>query len=172
MKKGQTEIVSFVLLFMVGVMLFVVAVTWGRGMVEQNVDTSKIVASEKFMDDLNSAVESTLRQGGKQTVEYRLGELITFNDDENSITMSMQSTSNVPNNWVNISRPDSVGIIRERIQDGVFSIQLIYPANNEFFIDLFTEGPVESTPQFIAVERDSSYIENNQTKVRIKITLQ
>ena len=80
MKKGQSEVVTFVLLFLIGLVLFMGAVAWSTGLFQQNVDIGKVTTAENFMYDLDSSIQSVIRHGGNQGIRYGIDGTIEIKD--------------------------------------------------------------------------------------------
>ena len=160
--KAQAEIVTFVLLFLVGVTIFVAATTWGKSISDKNLDVAKITASETFMKKLDSAVQSVVKFGGSQTINYNLNSPIELTDSglDDSVKILLPITTDIiPNYRVPISSPGAAGLIEEWRDNSNFRIELKYPlqVSTAFAIDLFTEGSKAATPRQIVVDKNSTY---------------
>ncbi|MFQ6056854.1 MAG: hypothetical protein ACE5J3_12835, partial [Methanosarcinales archaeon] len=58
--KGQSEIIVFILLFLIGFILFSSSVLWSRGIFQRNVDIGKINAAENFMKNLDEKIKNII----------------------------------------------------------------------------------------------------------------
>ena len=50
--KGQSEVVTFILLFLVGLALFMASIAWSSGLFQQNVDIGRVATAENFIFEL------------------------------------------------------------------------------------------------------------------------
>jgi len=163
--RAQSEIIVFVLLFLIGVILFVSAVVWSSDMFERNVDITNVAAAEDFMRDLDDSIKSVVRFGGSKSINYPLAGTIEL-VDENTLEIKLPISAGLPDYWINLTSDSSY--IREIQERDLFRIQLIYPGQ-EPDVELFTEGPRLSSPNSIRIEEYSSEVDEFVT-VRIKIT--
>jgi len=177
--KAQSEMVTFVLLFVIGILIFIAAIVWGRGVTEQNIDTAKIVSAERFMKSFNEQVESIVRSGGSQTISYPLNMEFRFVESGISDVLEIRDEivgGVVPDNPIDITSPGSLGTIREWMDGPLFRIQLTYPLQDSTAIDFFTEGSITGTPKRITIEKNSTFSMQVGGKeyevVRLKITMQ
>jgi len=164
--KGQTEIIIFILLFIIGISLFTSATIWGKAIFQQNIDLAKISTSENFLKDLNNNILNLVKFGGSREMDYNLdGTIELFNDKtiEIKTTVSLE----LPRNWVNLTS-DSF-YIQERLDGNIFRIQLIYP-QKDYKIELFTEGPKLAQPDTVKIERNSTNLSSVPPVIKIKIT--
>ena len=74
--KGQAEIIIFLLLFIIGVLLFASATVWSRGIFQENVDFTMLESAERFMKDLDSRISDVIKFGGMQEIDYGIGGTI------------------------------------------------------------------------------------------------
>ena len=175
MRKGQSEIVSFVLLFLIGVALFLAAITWGRGSFDRNVDIARISATENFMKELDNSIQSVAKFGGEKIIDYKSDGRIILNDIDAEDTVEIRSEieGELPRYWINLTTPDSYSLIREKLEGTIFIVQLSYPNKQNYGIDLFTEGPRETIPQIITIEKNSTYTDTFGTTImKIELTFE
>ena len=174
MKKGQSEVVTFVLLFLIGLVLFMGAVAWSTGLFQQNVDIGKVTTAENFMYELDSSIQSVIRHGGNQAINYRIDGTIEIRDVgyEDYIEVKMPVTIDLPRYWINITRADSAGSIREILEGTDLRIQLSYPEKDDYIIDLYTEGAKVAQPDQIFVEKTGTAEDQGKTIISIKVTFQ
>jgi hypothetical protein len=144
--KGQSEIIVFVLLFLIGVILFVSAVAWSSGIFEKNADMLRVTASEKLIQDLDNSIKDVIKFGGSKIIDYTIDGTIEL-VDEKTIEMKVPASIELPDYWINITSGSSY--IRERLDGNLLRIQLIYEN-----IELYTEGPRLSKPDSIKIEKD------------------
>jgi len=154
--KGQSEIIIFVLLFLIGVILFVSAMLWSSEIFERNADMLRVTVSEKLMQDLDESIKDVIKFGGSKIIDYNIDGTIEMLD-EKTIEMKVSASIELPDYWINISSDSSY--IREKLEGNLLRIQLIYQD-----IELYTEGPRLSKPESIKIEKD--------LVGRIKITFQ
>lgn len=166
--RGQTEILVFVLLFLLSIGLFTVAVFWSKDIFQQNVDMSKVSAAEKFMKDMDYNIKSLIKLGGYEEIDYKVdGPIILVDNNTIEVRAIVPSEISLSRYWNNISSDSSY--IREMLDGDVFRIQLIYP-ENEYKIEFFTDGPTLAKPKIVRVEKNSTYIENNKLTIKIRVT--
>lgn len=165
--KGQAETISFVLLFLIGVILFISAVMWSRGIFEQNLGITRVTLIESFMDELNGKIESVIKFRGEENIDYNLDSIIEI-VNENTIEVRTSANVNLPQYWINVSEDP---YIREKLEGNVFRIQLIY-LEKDFVIKLFTRGPKLATPRNIKIERGEDSKENGKNVIRIELTFE
>lgn len=176
MRKGQSEIVTFVLLFLIGVSLFLSAVVWGRSSMERNADIARIAATESFMKELDNDIQSVAKFGGEMIINYKSDGTILLNDigSQDTVEIRTEVAGELPKYWVNLTSQESFSLIREKLEGNMFIIQLSYPNKITYGIDLFTQGPYEASPQMVAIEKNSTYIDpaSGKTMMKIEITFQ
>ena len=168
--KGQSEILIFVLLFIIGIALFTSATIWSKSIFQQNIDVARIESSEKFMKDLNENILNIIKFGGSQEMEYNLDGTIELNTTSND-TIEIKTppvTIPLPASWVNISSDGSY--IREKLEGGVFRIQAIYNNTKDYKVEFLTEGPTLARPKYIFIERNKTYSVSGLTVIKIKVT--
>jgi len=166
--KAESEILVFILLFLLSIGLFTIAVFWSKDIFQQNVDMTKVSTAEKFMKDIDHAIKSLIKFGGYEEIDYEVDGPITLIDNETiEVRTVVISEISLSRYWNNISSDSSY--IREMLDGDVFRIQLIYPENG-YKIDFFTEGPTLAKPKLVRVEKNSTTIENNKATIQIRIT--
>jgi hypothetical protein len=165
--KGQSEILVFVLLFIISIFLFVSATLWSKNIFQQNVDVARIENTEKFMRDLNENIQSIIKFGGSKEIRYNIDGTIGLVDSE-TIEVKIPVTIPLPKDWINISSDNSY-YIRERLEGDILRIQLKYP-ENDYKVELFTDGTTLSNPSYVYVERNQT-TNVGKTVIKIKITL-
>ncbi|MFH1229418.1 MAG: hypothetical protein V1678_03275 [Candidatus Aenigmatarchaeota archaeon] len=163
---GQSEIMVFVLLLVIGVSLFTSATIWSRDIFQQNVDVARVESAEKFMKDLNEDIQSIVKFGGSRELRYGLEGTIRIADSQ-TIEVGVPVTIPLTNSWVTISSDDSY-YIRERLEGDFFKLQLNY-TSQDYRIEFFTDGPTLSTPSIVKVERNQT-TSTGQTVIKIKVT--
>lgn len=163
--KGQTEIIVFVLLFIVGVTLFMSAIVWGRGLVEKNSDIAKLNSAEAFMKNLDLKIQSVISFGGTDSIVYNIDAPIEL-VSSNSIEIKSELSVNIPSDWTIIKQNGA--LIQERMERNIFRIRLYYPESN-YKVELYTDGPRIANPNQILIEKTTSITPDT---IRIKITFQ
>ena len=164
--KGQTEIITFILLFVISVALFTSSTMWAKGIFQQNVDVAKISASESFLKELNENILNLVKYGGSREMDYNLDSTIELLNDK-TIEIKTTVSLELPKNWFNLTSDTSY--IQERLDGNTFRIQLIYPPK-DYKIELFTEGSRLAQPDTVKIERNSTNVVVAPPVIKIKIT--
>lgn len=185
--KGQSEVMIFVLLFAIGLMIFIIAIFWGWGIFQQNMDIGKVAAAENFMRKLNDEISNLIKYGGSTSLDYNLDGTIELISDD---TIEFKTTVNLelPTYWINLTPTDMSSFenkyveglpsIREMLDGNLFKIRLTYPPREyyseglkigELKVELFTEGPRVAMPDVIKIEKNSTHSYNDFVVTKIKI---
>lgn len=164
--KGQSEILVFVLLFIISIALFASATLWSKNIFQQNVDVARMESAEKFMRDLNENIQSIIKFGGSNEIRYPLDGTIELVDSK-TIEVKIPITIPLPENWVNITS-DNYYYIQEKLEGKTLRLQLVYP-QSDYIVELFTEGSAISNPSYIYAERNQT-TSTGLTVIKIKIT--
>ena len=162
--KGQSELIIFILLFIISIFLFISATIWSRSIFQQNVDVAKIEAAEKFMKDLDKDISNLIKFGGSKEIKYDIDGTIELVDEE-TIGVKIPVSLALSTNWINIS---DTSYIQERKEGDVLVLQLIYP-QKDYKIEFFTEGPQLAQPKYVRIEKNSTVF-NSIIVIKIKIT--
>lgn len=166
--KAQSEILVFILLFLLSIVLFTVAVYWSRDAFQQNVDITRVSSAEGFMKEMNYDIKSLLKYGGHKEIEYNVDGPITLLGSQTiEVRTVVTSGISLPTSWNNISSDFSY--IRETLDGDVFRIQLIFPGDN-YNVVFFTDGPTLAKPKKVVIEENSSDVENGEATIKIRIT--
>lgn len=166
--KGQSEILVFVILFLLGISLFIIAILWGKDIFQQNVDMSKSSSAEIFVKDLDYNIKSLIKYGGHEEITYRVdGPITLIGNNTIEVRTVVPSGISLPKQWKNITSDYSY--IREMVDGDVFRVQLTYP-EDEYKVVFFTDGPVLSKPKTVKIENNYSSFENNKATIKIRIT--
>lgn len=167
--KAQSEILVFMLLFLLSIMLFTISVYWGKDIFQRNVDMAKVSSAEKFMKETDYSIKSLVKSEGYQEIDYNVDGPIRLLDDKTvEVRTVITSDISIPTEWNNISSDSSY--ISERLDGDVFRVQLTYPETETYRIKLFTDGSNLSNPQKIRLEKNSTYYENGKLTIKIRIT--
>lgn len=164
--KGQSEILVFVLLFIISIALFVSATLWSKNIFQQNVDVARMENAEKFMRDLNENIQSIIKFGGSKEIRYSLDGTIELVDSK-TIEVKVPITIPLPKDWVNITYDNSY-YIQEKLEGETLRLQLIY-LQSDYRVELFTEGSRISNPSYVYAERNQT-TNVGLTVIKIKIT--
>lgn len=131
--KGQTEIVSTVLFFLIAIMLLFSVFVWGNSVIGGNSDEARLFASEQFMRNINDKIQNIAKNGGIETLRIQPGASIMIAEGS-IIEYSLQGKADMPQGWfyiygnespeVGIFEPSSV--IREKKENDRIKIQLYY----------------------------------------------
>jgi len=151
--KGQSEIIVFILLFMIGTVLFISAVAWSRGMFSTQADAGNLVAIESFIGTLDDKIQNLIEYGGQEEIDYPLNAAIKLT---NSTQVEIYSKLDVavPAYWVDI-RKTEISTIQERYGGDIFYIRLNY--HPELYdLKLVTKGFTQAVPKRIILEKDDS----------------
>jgi len=166
--KGQSEIIVFILLFVIGVSLFLSAVVWSRGIFEKNSDVTKLNSIETFMSNLDDKIQGVIKFGGKDSINYNLDATIEL-VDSGTIEISTPLSVNIPETWVKLKEDGS--IIRERMEGDILKVQLQYLPDS-YAVHLYTDGPIIATPRTVFIEKGSSFESEGRTYIRVKVTFE
>ena len=166
--RAQSELLVFVLLFLLSVGLFTIAVLWGKDIFQKNVDMTKVSSAEKFMRDVDYSVKSLIKSEGYQEIDYIVDGPITLlgNETIEARTIIVSDIS-LPTDWINISSGSSY--ISEKLDGDVLRVQLVYPERESYRVEFFTEGSTLSKPRTVRLEKNSTYYEGNKLTIRIRI---
>lgn len=164
--KGQAEIIIFLLLFIIGVLLFASATVWSRGIFQENVDFTMLESAERFMKDLDSRISDVIKFGGMQEIDYGIGGTIEI-DYPQAIEVRVPLTMQLQNDWVNISEGDSY--IMEKKDGTDLVLRLVYPGTNDYDIVFTTNGSSLAQPDYIRIEKNSTNFDTASV-IEIKIT--
>lgn len=164
--KGQSEVIVFVLLFLIGVTLFLSSVLWSQGIFNRSSDMAKLNNAENFMVNLDNKIQNVVKFGGQDSIDYGIQATIELVSPD-MIEIQAPITVKIPVDWVNIS--EKYSIISERLDGNILRLRLQYPTNS-YSIYLYTEGPRIATPKTVYVEKVSTYKENNVEYIKVKIT--
>ncbi|MHA1874693.1 MAG: hypothetical protein ACTSVB_11325 [Candidatus Heimdallarchaeaceae archaeon] len=166
--KGQAEIVVFILLFVIGLSLFIISTFWSRNIFKQNTDLAKIELARKTLIDLDKNIKDLIKFGGSRNIDYNLDGTIELIDDpeHNKIEIKTEVSINLPEKWVNLTTDSSY--IREKLEGNILRIQLIYPESS-YKVEFFTEGPKLAKPETIRIEKNSTYVVDSTTVIKIKV---
>ena len=166
--KAQSEILVFILLFLLSIVLFTVAVYWSRDAFQQNVDITRVSSAEGFMKEMNYDIKSLLKYGGHKEIEYNVYGPITLLDSQTiEVRTVVTSGISLPTSWNNISSDYSY--ISEVLDGDVFRIRLVFPQDN-YKVEFFTDGPTLAKPKKVVIEENSSNVENGEATIKIRIT--
>jgi len=166
--KAQSEILVFILLFLLSIVLFTVAVYWSRGAFQQNVDITRVSSAEGFMKEMNYDIKSLMKYGGNKKIDYNVDGPITLLDDQTiEVRTVVTSGISLPTSWNNISSDYS--FISEVLDGDVFRIRLVFP-KDDYNVEFFTDGPTLAKPKKVVIEENSTDIENGKATIKIRIT--
>ena len=166
--RAQSELLVFVLLFLLSVGLFTVAVLWGKDIFQKNIDMTRVSSAEKFMRDVDNSVKSLIKSEGYQEVDYIVdGPLTLLNNETIETRTVIVSDISLPTDWTNISSGSSY--ISEKLDGDVLRVQLVYPERESYRVEFFTEGSTLSKPRTVRLEKNSTYYEGSKLTIRIRI---
>jgi len=166
--KAQTELLIFILMFLLSISMFVISVTWSRDVFQQNVGMTEVSLAEKFMKELDYNIKSIIEYGGYKDIDYNIDGPISLMDNKTlEVRVVVPSVVSVSKDWNTISSEKSY--IREMLDGDVFRIQLNYP-DSDYKIILFTDGPSLARPERLRIEKNSTYVDNDLTTIKIRIT--
>lgn len=166
--KGQTKIIVFLILFFISIVLFSSTNLWGKGIIQQNIDLVKIQNTEKFIKDLDESIISLVNYDGTRKLDYNFDSPVQLLGS-NIIEISFPSSVNIPAYWVNVTYGDR-SYIREKMEGNYYRIQLVYPTNNDYRIELFSNGSTTSTPQHILLIKNDTYNFEGQTAIMLQVS--
>jgi hypothetical protein len=166
--KAQSEILVFILLFLLSISLFITAIFWSKDTFQKNVDTAKVSSAEKLAKELDSGIKNIIKFDGYEEIDYIVdGPIILINENTIEVRAVISSDISIPKYWSNISSDASY--IREMLDGDIFRIQIIYPESYQKVI-LFTEGPTLAKPKSVKIEKNYTSIENGKPSIKIRIT--
>lgn len=112
MTKGQSQVVSAVLLGGILVVGISSAYTWAVPVLQKNQDTDQLRSSLESMQELQQAVERVSTRGGSETVSLQLsGGLLSVDPSTNSVNYTIGSrAAYVATEWVPLNENDMLGI--------------------------------------------------------------
>lgn len=167
--RAQSEILVFILLFLLSISLFTIAVFWGKDIFQKNIDMTRVSTSENFMKEMDNSVKSLIKSDGRQEIDYKVDGLLKIIDNRTIETRTViTSDISLPSEWVNIS--SGASYISEKLDGDVFRVQLTYAESESYRIELFTEGPILSRPEIVRVEKNATHYENGKLTIKIKVT--
>ena len=164
--KGQSEVIVFVLLFLIGVTLFLSSVIWSQGIFNRNSDMAKLNNVENFMVNLDNKIQNIVKLGGQDSIDYGIQATIQLTSP-NTIEIQSPLTVKIPADWVVI--PSKYSNITEKLDGNLLRLRLQYPTDS-YAIYLYTDGPTLATPQKVYIEKVSTYTQNNIEYIKVKIT--
>jgi len=120
MTKGQSQVVSAVLLGGILVVGISSAYTWAVPVLEKNQDTDQLQSSLESMRELQQAVDRVSTRGGSETVELQLsGGLLATDPATNTVNYTIGSQSAyVATDWVPLNENDMLGVGLVNNSDG------------------------------------------------------
>ena len=166
--KGQAKVVVFLILFFISLVLFSSANLWGRGIIQQNIDTVNIENAEKFMINLDNEIKSLIEYGGNRMIDYNFNAQIELKGT-NVIEITFPSSINIPGDWINLTYGET-SYIQEKYTGSDFLIRLVYPQRNDYIISFFIEGSPFTIPQHIKLEKNQSTNYGDTAVILIEIS--
>ncbi|MDD5416706.1 MAG: hypothetical protein PHU12_01895 [Candidatus Aenigmarchaeota archaeon] len=163
--KGQSEIIVYILLFLIGLSLFMASVVWSRGIFDRNSDMAKLSEVESFMTGLDNKIQNVIKFGGQDSIDFRIRGTIELNEPD-TIEIRSPLTVQIPEE-VNIT--SSYATITERLEGNLLRVKLTYPVK-EYGVDFYTEGPTIATPQKVLIEKGDTYESGGILYIKVKIT--
>lgn len=171
--KAQTEIIAFVLIFMVSVALIFSAIMWGKPLFEKNIETSSLESAEQFMKELDNKIQSIASKGGKERMDFNLKGTLKLIEGKEAVPddiLEFEAKTNLklPEKWILLNTAneskvgkatDTTSIIREIKLEDVLKIQLFYRLRENYIIDLYVEGN-SITSTSVTIEKTGSSVES------------
>jgi hypothetical protein len=166
--KGQSEILVFVLLFLLSIGLFITAIFWSKGIVQNSVEMAKVSSAERNAKDISESIDSIVKFDGYDEVDYSSdGPIVLLNDNTLELRTTVTTDLSLPKSWTTIASEGS--IIREMLEADILRIQLNYPETDKKIV-LFTDGPTLAKPNIIRIEKNATLVENGKQTIKIRIT--
>jgi hypothetical protein len=166
--KAQSEILVFILLFLLSIVLFTITVYWSRDAFQQNVDITRVSSAERFMKEMNYDIKSLMKYGGHKEIDYNVDGPIKLVDNHTiEVKTVVTSDISLPTSWNNISSDYSY--ISEVLDGDVFRVRLVFP-EDDYSVEFFTDGPTLAKPKRVVIEENSTDIENGKATIKIRIT--
>ena len=174
--KGQSQIISFILLFAIGTGLLASAVLWSNQAFKTNKDYMDIESAENMMSDLESKIESVAEYGGMEKEDITVDGTVELKEkcfkNYTCLEYKTETSVEIPNYWVYLENDTSV--IRERRIGTRLQIQLFYPYNETNFgygIEMLSgENRIGSIGSIIEIQKSGTYYQNNMPIIKIKLT--
>ena len=163
--KAQAEIIVFILLLVIGLILFSSATIWSRGIFQENADFSKMEMAEKFMKDLDGGVSSVIKFSGVKEIDFTIDGTIEILGPK-TIEVRTPISLDLQQNWINISEKGSY--IMERKESNDLVLRLVYP-DTAYKVFFFTDDSSLTQPDYIRIEKDSTSTDT-VTVIKIKIS--
>lgn len=195
--KGQTEVVSAILLTGIMVSLVVATYFWGLPIIQKQKDRSRLDTMESFMKNLNSAIKEVANEGGRRKLSREIpGELrfVSKGGDpfEDNITLTFQSQGSLiatnetihlvgdDRTQVPVSGESGVLTVRSEPLDGQYEITMnlryrnLTSGDKVYRIDLNNVGrsSISDREVTITIERGSASPSGNFYPNRINIRFQ
>lgn len=104
-KKGQTQLITAVLLTGIMITLVVMAYIWGIPLIEKQKDNVKINNMEDFFLELNNKIQSVAKNGGKEKIKnFKLSGTMKFikNGFNDNISAEFETTAKILATGINI----------------------------------------------------------------------
>jgi hypothetical protein len=166
--KAQSEILVFILLFLLSIVLFTITIYWSRDAFQKNVDITRVSSAEGFMKEINYDIKSLMKYGGHKEIDYKVDGPVTLLDNQTiEVRTVVTSGISLPTSWNNISSDYSY--ISEVLDGDVFRVQMVFP-QDDYNVELFTDGPTLAKPKKVVIEENSTDIENGKATIKIRIT--
>jgi hypothetical protein len=166
--KGQSEILVFVLLFLLSIGLFITAIFWSKGIVQNSVEMASVSSAERNAKDISNSIDNIIKFDGYDELDYSSnGPIVLLNDNTLEIRTTVTTDLALPSSWTTIASDGST--IREMLEGDVLRIQLSYPETDRKIV-LFTDGPTLAKPNVIRVEKNATFVENGKQTIKIRIT--
>jgi len=169
MRKGQSKIVSAILVVLIGLGIVGTVFPWASSIIEKKKDAKSVDDAFNFFEDLERTIVDIARNSGKESMELKVpGKLTIYSSDHpsdlnNSLVFMFESkVSNVANGteWIPLNTPnanstgtlgiDKPGVILGKSQMGGERIVIWYrlwfreledkTTGNIYKIDLSTSG--------------------------------
>ena len=164
--KGQSEIIVFILLFLIGIALFSSAFIFSTGIFNQNIDIARITSAENIMRSLNDKIQNVIGYGGSQSIDYSLNENIEILDSQ-TLEIKFPINVEVPRYWINVSS-NQRSYVREMLEGNIFRIQLIYPEANDLKIEFISDTYI-AKPSIITIQKNSTLNIGERPVIRIRL---
>ncbi len=179
-RKGQTEVVSMVLFFLIAVVLLFSVFVWGNSVIKGNSDEAGLFASEQFVRNLDSKIQNIAKNGGSETLMIKPSANIRIIEG-NIIEYSFQGRADIPQEWLYIYGDESVdvgiteppSVIREKKENDRIKIQLYY--RNRTGVSKFLIFPAISYEgagqNLIKIESNGTQIIGDLVLNRVKLSV-
>ncbi|MCD6477805.1 MAG: hypothetical protein J7K87_02260 [Candidatus Aenigmarchaeota archaeon] len=195
--KGQSQIITGVLLVMIMISLVAVTYFWGIPLIEKQKDTVTVSNAERFIKTLNEKIEDVAKNGGTQKITgFEIPGDLKLIDSENKFILNFKTTGDIiatgkdiyligdDRSEAHVGEEPGVILVRSDKVGNKYDVSMrLYYRNltgaitngksNKYIIDIIGLGKtmISGSNHEITISEDASYTSEIETKdERIYIT--